>query len=135
MKKAVDKVIGYLGGRSVILLILVGIALGFSSGCEQPLRENETYHKKAIAWPMFDVEKWEGINPEDGTSWKKEVGDILILATWEKQERFDKDNFRIYRKEKSGFFPLWFSEVEESEGFINKKGSVLIYPYESRRLK
>jgi len=135
MKKVNNLVIGPYVGRFLIPLILVGIGLSFSVGCEQPLRENETYHKKAVAWPLFDVEKWEGINPEDGTRWKREVGDMLILATWETEERFDKDDFRIYRKEKSGFFPLWFTEIEESEAFVNKKGSVLIYPYESKRLK
>ncbi|MCP4709000.1 MAG: hypothetical protein GY869_10270 [Planctomycetes bacterium] len=135
MKKLFGMVMGPKQERVLIPLILVGIILGLSLGCEQPLRENETYHKKAVAWPLFDVEKWEGINPEDGTRWKREVGDLLILATWEKEERFDKDNFRIYRREKGGFFPLWFSEIEESEEFLNKKGSVLIYPYESKRLK
>ena len=113
---------------------LAALALA-SVGCEQPLAEGQTYHKLHAAWPLFDVEKWEGVN-EDGTTWKKERGDACCwLATWEKEKKYDKNGFQIYSKERSGFFPLFSNEKEESEEFTLKNGMFLFSPYESYRKK
>lgn len=110
-------------------------ALAVLAGCEQPLAEGETYHKKTIAWPLFDVERSEGVTDQN-VHWKKETGDAVVwLASWEKEERFDNEGFRVYRKERSTFIPLWNAEVEESEEFKSRKGNVLVFPYESYRKK
>jgi len=122
--------------RCGLVLIVIGLGFTILTGCEQPLKENETLHMTMFIWPFLDVERWKGINPEDGTSWKKERGDAICwLSTWEKEQRFDKDGFPIYRKERSTFLPLWSTQIEESEAFINKKGSVLVFPYDSRQRK
>ena len=122
-------------------LLTIALAAGLAAlalasvGCEQPLAEGQTYHKLHVAWPLFDVEKWEGVN-EDGSTWKKERGDAICwLATWEKDRTYDKNGFQTYFKERSGFFPLYSTEKEESEEFVSKKGMVLFSPYESYRKK
>ncbi|MBN2375760.1 MAG: hypothetical protein JXD22_05140 [Sedimentisphaerales bacterium] len=121
--------------RSILTFLAVVFAFSLLTGCEQPLEPGMTYHKLSSAWPIFDLEKWEGVE-EGGITWKREKGDACCwLATWENNERFDKEGFRIYRKEKSGFFPIYATEVEETEKFINKQGSVLFYPYKSQRIK
>jgi hypothetical protein len=136
MKKFGFAVIGPKITPGFLLLIIATLSFTIFTGCEQPLKENETFHKVATAWPIFDLERWEGVNPEDNSTWKKEKGDAIFwLSTWEKEERYDKDDFRIYRKERNSFFPLWSTEIEESDDFRNNKGSVLIFPYESRRRK
>ena len=58
-----------------ILLAIIVLMIPLGTGCEQPTPPGETYHKVSSAWPLFDVEKSEGIE-EDGTSWKKEKGDV-----------------------------------------------------------
>jgi hypothetical protein len=118
-----------------LILLVVGLVFAVLAGCDQPLGPNETYHKLTTAWPIFDLEKSEGID-ENGIRWKKEKGDAICwLSSWEKEHRFDKDNFLVYRKERNTFFPLYTAEIEESEEFIHKWGSVLLYPYRSKRLK
>ena len=115
--------------------LAVVMAVACLAGCEQPTVPGETYHKVSNAWPLFTFEKSEGIQ-DDGTKWKKEKGDAVFwLSTWDKEKRYDKDGFLIYRKEKSGFFPLWVTEIEESQEFRTKQGSVLILPYKSHRIK
>jgi len=124
-----------VGGLVAKSLILAGLALLVFSGCQQPLRPGETYRKLTVAWPIFDVEKSEGID-ENGVKWVKEKGDAVCwLATWDNEKRYDKDNFLIYRKEKGGFFPFYFNEIEESEDFRSKQGAVLVFPYKSYRVK
>ena len=121
--------------RYALLLILPALALSSMAGCEQQQKEGQVYHKLSSAWPLFDIEKWEGADP-DGSHWKKEKGDALCwLAIWEKEEKYDKDNFRIYRKKKSSFFPLFSAEVEETPDFKKRWGSILFYPYHSERKK
>ena len=118
-----------------LLLILFGALVTFLGGCEQPVKPGETYHKVSAAWPLFDVEKSEGIE-DDGTKWQKEKGDALFwLSTWEKEKRYDKDGFLIYRKERDGFFPIYTNEIEEDKEFRTKKGAILVFPYYSRRAK
>ena len=110
-------------------------ALTVLTGCEQPLAEGETYHKKTIAWPLFDIERSEGVT-EQNIHWKKEKGDAIAwLSSWEKEEHRDKKGFVVYRKERSTFFPLWSTEIEETEEYQRKWGSVLMYPYRSDRKK
>lgn len=115
------------------LLLVAGVFL--SMGCEQTV-PGETYRKKTIAWPIFDVDKSEGLNP-DGTKWQKEKGDAICwLSTWEKEKTYDNEGFLIYRKQKNAFIPLYWNEEEENREFTHKKGAVLlIWPYESKRAK
>ncbi|MBN1845191.1 MAG: hypothetical protein JW810_05875 [Sedimentisphaerales bacterium] len=116
---------------------LVGLlGLFLLVGCEQPLGEGITYHKTSTLWPIFDVEKIEGVQ-EDGTHWKQEKGDAVAwMMTWEKEERYDKDNFLIYEKKNDAFlWGLFSSKLEETEQFRHKKGNVLFWPYDSRRVK
>ncbi len=116
-------------------MILTGLSIFVFSGCQQPLLPGETYHKLTVAWPIFDVEKSEGVD-ENGIKWVKEKGDAICwLATWDKERRYDKDNFLVYRKEKDGFFPIYSNEIEESEEFRSKQGAVLVFPYKSYRVK
>ena len=117
------------------ILALSAVALTLTAGCEQPQMPGETYHKLATAWPIFDLEKWEGEEP-DGTRWEKEKGDAVCwLATWEKEKRYDKDGYLIYEKEKNGFFPLYSTKFEESPEFVHKEGTILLFPYISHRTK
>jgi hypothetical protein len=116
-------------------LILAGLALFVLAGCQQPLQPGETYHKLTVVWPIFDVEKSEGID-ENGLKWQKEKGDACCwLATWEKEYKYDKDGFRVYRKEKDGFFPIYSNQIEETEEFRSKQGAILLFPYQSYRVK
>lgn len=119
-----------------ILLLSFLITFMTTLGCEQTtIPPGETYHKVSSAWPLFDVEKSEGIEP-DGSKWQKEKGDAICwLSTWEKEKKYDKDGFLIYRKERDSFFPLYTHEVEETKEFKTKQGNVLIFPYYSRRAK
>ena len=78
-----------------ILLILLLLGFMVFTGCERPLPPGETYHKVSSAWPLFDLEKSEGIEP-DGSKWQKEKGDACCwLQTWEKEKRYDKDGFFV----------------------------------------
>ncbi len=122
--------------RYAVALVTVVFALTFLDGCEQPLGPGMTYHTVTNLWPIFDVEKSEGID-DDGTRWKKEKGDAVCwLSTWEKEEKRDKEGFLIYSlKKESSFLGLFSSEVEETEKYRNKKGNVLFWPYQSRRRK
>ncbi len=116
------------GGMMLGLLATLVAAL---AGCEQKLQPGETYHKLSVAWPIFDVEKTEGVG-ENGVHWQKEKGDAACwLATWEKLQKFDKEDNLIYRKERKTFIPLYNAEVEESQQFTKTWGSVLFYPYSS----
>ena len=118
-----------------IVFLAGAVVFSVLAGCDQPLGPGETYHRLTSAWPIFDLEKSEGVG-ENGIRWKKEKGDAVCwLASWEKEQRFDKDNFLIYRKERNTFFPFYSTEVEESEEFIHKWGTVLFYPYRSKRIK
>ena len=117
---------------SPVVIVCAAVML---CGCHQ-MQPGETSHKVTTAWPLFDVEKSSGINPEDGSRWEKEKGDACCwLSTWDKEKRYDKDNFLIYRKEKSGFFPIWSAEVEETKEFKKRSGAVLIFPYQSYMTK
>ena len=121
-----NRVLG--GGVMLGLLAVMVVAL---AGCEQKLQPGETYHKLSVAWPIFDVEKSEGVG-QDGVHWKKEKGDAAFwLATWEKLQKFDKEDDVVYRKERKTFIPLYNAEVEESPQFKKTWGSVLFYPYSS----
>ena len=117
------------------ILVSAALALAVSAGCEQP-QPGETYHKLVTAWPVFDLEKWEGEEP-DGATWEKEKGDAICwLSTWEKEKRYDKDGYLTHKKENSGFFPLYSTKFEETPEFIHKEGTVLlIFPYISHRSK
>ena len=130
MKRIINYCSAYAG-----ILALAAVALAVMAGCEQPKRPGETYHKLATAWPIFDLEKWEGEEP-DGTKWEREKGDAICwLSTWEKEKRYDKDGYLIYTKENNSFFPLYSTKFEESPEFIHKEGTVLIFPYISHRVK
>ncbi len=132
MKKNSSGIITIITHLTLILACLGAVLVG---GCEQPNQKQETYNKKIVAWPLFDLEKTEGVN-EDGTTWRKEKGDqICWLITWEKEKTYDKDGFVIYRKEKSAFFPLYSDEEEESAEFRIHKGMVLVFPFYSKRDK
>ena len=136
MKKHIFTVMGPKMLQYGVALIVVGMSLSMLAGCNQPLKDNEILHSTMFFWPIFDIERWEWENPKDETRVKREVGDAAFwLSTWEKEEHFDRDDFPIYRKEHSAFFPLWSTEVEESEDFINKKGNILIFPYNSQQKK
>lgn len=123
-------------GKVCGVLFLTIFALTSFYGCEQPLGPGITYHKKTILFPIFDVEKIEGTDP-DGIRWKKEKGDACAaIVIWDKEERYDKDNFLIYSKKKD--LVLWgliSSDEEETEEMRNKKGNILLWPHESKRLK
>ncbi|GEM_PF-1099069 len=118
------------------MLFLAIFALTCFLGCEQPLGPGITYHKKTVLFPIFDVEKIEGTDP-DGTRWMKEKGDACAaVVIWEKEDRYDKDNFPVYKKRKD--IVLWgliASDEEETDEFRNKKSNILIWPHESKRLK
>ena len=111
-------------------------SLAVLAGCEQSLAPGVTYHKVTALNPIFYVEKLEGVD-DDGTKWKTEKGDAVCwLNTWEKEHRYDKEGFLIYRKERdSSLWGLFSEEVEETEEFKTKRGNFLIWPYQSRRLK
>jgi len=133
-----NKTIGIAHARSVlapVTLLAVSLTLMLSAGCEQPKAPGQTYHKIVALWPILDLEKWEGAN-DDGTRWQKEKGDMICwLGTWEKERRYDKDGFLVYNKQKSMFFPIAGGEEEETDQFLSKKGSFLIWPYQSYRDK
>jgi hypothetical protein len=117
----------------LVPVLAVTVALSLLAGCQQP-NPGETTHKLTVAWPIFDSEKWEGVNP-DGTRYYKEKGDACVwLASWEKERTYDKDGFLTYRKERSGSF-LADSQVEESKDFIIKQSRVLFFPHYSREVK
>ena len=119
----------------MLVAVLAGLMAIAITGCHQPA-PGETDYTFVPAWPIFDLEKSRGIDPDDGTMWEKEKGDACCwLATWEKERKYDKDNFLIYRKEKSGFFPIFSTEVEENKEVRKKKGIVFIWPHESTHIK
>ena len=117
------------------LLLVVSVLMISSAGCQHTPLEGETYRKIAVAWPLFDFENTKGVNA-DGTRWEKEKGDSCFwLKTWEKERRYDKDDFLIYRKERDCFFPIYTDELEEDREFRDHKGAVLIFPFYSRKAK
>lgn len=117
--------------KTRVLGMVLGVAiLGLTTGCEQP-RPGETYRKVAVAFPIFDSEKTEGINP-DGSKWTRDKGDVIcFLGVWDKKKTYDKEGFLIERDEKSWFFPFASTEVHENAEKIHKKGSFLFWPNES----
>jgi hypothetical protein len=109
-------------------LVVMAVAL---TGCQPALQQGETYHKLTVAWPIFDIEKSEGVG-QDGVRWTKEKGDAAFwLASWERTTKFDKCNNEIYDKERSTGIPFFNKEREESQQFIKTWGSVLFCPYQS----
>ncbi len=118
------------------LLFLTVFALTSFFGCDQPLEPGITYHKKTVLFPIFDVEKIEGTDP-DGTRWIKEKGDACAaIIIWDKEDKYDKDNFAVYKRRKDlVIWGLISSDEEETEKFRNKKGNILFWPHESKRLK
>ena len=112
--------------RGLLAVMVVAIA-----GCQPGLQPGETSHKLSVAWPIFDVEKSEGISA-DGVHWKKEKGDAAFcLSSWEKLQKFDKEDNLVYRKERKTFIPLYDAEVEDNPQFTKTWGSVLLFPYQS----
>lgn len=100
-------------------------------GCESHDFRNQTDYSVTTAWPLFDVEKRQGVK-DDGVKWEYEKGDAFCwLATWEKRVEYSPDGTIVYRKKRSGFFPLFHEEIVETKGLTTKKGMILIYPYES----
>jgi hypothetical protein len=120
--------VGFAPFLAMILPVL------FSAGCQETPLAGETYRKTGNAWPLFAFENTEGIN-DNKTTWRKEKGEICLIGTWEKAERRDKDGFLIHRKNKSGIFPLYMDELEESKEFRDHKGSIIVFPFHSRRTK
>jgi hypothetical protein len=117
-----------VGGLALGALALMIVGLG---GCQPGVQPGETYHKLTVAWPIFDVEKSEGVG-QDGVRWTKEKGDAVFwLASWEKTQKFDNGNNEIYDKERSTGLPFYNAQREESQQFIKTWGSVLLFPYES----
>ncbi len=112
-------------------MILGLLAVMVVAGCQPGLQPGETSHKLSVAWPIFDVEKSEGISA-DGVHWKKEKGDAAFcLSSWERVQKFDKEDNLVYRKERKTFIPLYNAEMEESQQGTKTWGSVLLYPYTS----
>ena len=111
------------------------IALAGVMGCQQA-GPGETNRKISNVGPIFNLDKAEGVN-EDGTTWKKEKGDACCwLISWEKEKKYDKDGFLVYRKEKDFAIPLLSgSELEETKEVYMKKGTLLLFPYYTRRAK
>ena len=117
----------------MVAAVAATITLFLAGGCEQPPAPGETYHKKVVLWPIVDNERWEGV--EDGQRWMKEKGDAVLLAYWDKEKRYDSKGDLTYRCESSLFFPLYSTKVEETQEYIEKEGSVLLWPYKSRQDK
>jgi hypothetical protein len=103
------------------------------TGCEQP-QQSMTYNKDVVVFPFYDLHRTEGVTA-DGVKWQKEKGDSCLLAWWDKEKRYDKDGFLVYRKETSVFIPFGGSTIEEDPKSLRKEGSVLLLPYKSYRDK
>lgn len=133
-KNAATKVCHLLTlGRPILWLSV--FSLIWVIGCQEAPLPGETYRKKISAWPIFEFEKTAGINA-DGTTWEKEKGNAVCwLSTWERERTYDQDGVLIYRKEKSGFFPINSDEIEETTEFRLHKGAVLLFPFESYQKK
>jgi hypothetical protein len=77
-----------LGGAITLAVLALGL-VGLT-GCERRLEPGETYHKTAIAWPLFDVEKTEGVDG-NGLRWSHEKSDAVIwLASSDKLHKFER---------------------------------------------
>ena len=114
--------------------LLLGVFLLFSGGCQQTPRAGETYRKGVFIWPIYVVEKSAG-QTDDGSRWDKEKGTILLLGFWEKEKRYDKNDFLNFRKETSTFIPFYSDQEEETKEFREHKGSILLFPYYSKKAK
>jgi hypothetical protein len=124
--------LGNICGLGGTMFLLSAAALLALAGCERPLQPGETYHKLTVAWPLFDVEKSEGV--ENDLTWTKEQGDAgFWLASWNVLRKFDKGGDRVYRKERKTFIPFYNVNVEEGDQFRKTWGSILFYPYRSYR--
>ena len=122
-------------GRPFIIMGLAAALLLPALGCQEAPGPGETYRKVAVALPIFEFENTEGVL-DDGTTWRKEKGNAICwLSTWEREKRYDKEGYLIFRKEQRGFFPLYGHEEEETKEYKKTKGAVLIFPYESYRTK
>jgi hypothetical protein len=119
--------------RGSIPMILVILLLGAVSGCQQN-PATTTYSKDVVIWPIYDLHRSEGLT-EDGVKWQKEKGDCLLLGYWDKEKKYDKEGFLVYRKEKSFFFPFASSSVEEDQKSITKEGAFLFFPNKTYRDK
>jgi hypothetical protein len=119
--------------RAWPVLIFIFPLLMAVSGCEQP-QEGVTYKKEVGAWPIYDLHRTEGVSA-DGIKWQKEKGDCCLLGYWDKEKRYDKDGFLVYRKESSLFVPFASSFVEEDQKSITKGGSFLFFPNKTYRDK
>ncbi len=130
-----NQTIKYNSVITFLLLALGAAVLATAVGCARTPLPGETSYKKSVAWPIFDVEKIEGVD-KNGTKWIKEKGDACcFLATWSKQYKYDKDHFLIYSKTHSAFFPFYSDDKEETPTFKEHNASVLFFPYQSRQLK
>jgi len=113
-------------------LVIACVLVVVLSGCQRVPLPGETSYKESNAGPLYYFENIGGVN-EDGSTWKKEKGNAICwLSYWEKDKKYDKDGFLLEAKEKSGFFPLWSSELTEGKDFREHKASFLIFPYHSR---
>ena len=117
--------------RAAIVIGAMAMMVVAVAGCQPAPQQGETYHKITVAWPIFDIDKSEGVG-QDGVRWTKEKGDAaFFLASWEKTRKFDKYNNEIYDKERSTGIPFYNKEREESQQFTKTWGSVLFCPYQS----
>jgi hypothetical protein len=114
-------------------MLLVFSLFGAFSGCQEP-QATTTYSKDVVIWPIYDLHRSEGLTA-DGVKWQKEKGDCVLLGYWDKEKKYDKDGFLIYRKEKSLFVPFASSSVEEDQKSITKEGAFLFFPNKTYRDK
>ncbi len=120
--------------RLGLLLVLTAMGAISLAGCEKTLEPGETYHKVSVGFPIFDVDRSEGVEA-DGTQWEKVKGDAAVLLyTWDFNRKYCKQEM-VYRKERKTFIPFYSVNVEETPEYKKTWGMILLFPYSSNQLK
>ncbi len=119
---------------AAVLALATGMVMAIA-GCQQSLKPGETSHKVAVAFPLFDSEKWTGVD-EKGLRYEKEKGDaVCFLIGWEKTRKFTKDDESVCRKNRSTFIPFYTTETEETQQYVKTSSLVLLFPSSSYKTK
>ena len=107
-----------------IFLIAIATVLLLSAGCGPKLG---TTHSSSIElWPIFDIDKSQGVN-EDGSTWVSEDGDAVLIVHWSDRKTYDTNGLVIECANDSEIWPFFNTSCAKGPDGKSSSGTILLF--------